>query len=167
MKNFHRWWKGEEGEGIFCDSKSYDCSKTKKPDLRYPFFEDLYTFPKENGNILDITRLLIYTLLLELIFFFRFSMSSGCNIFTNFLITCLFSLVLFLPNGKWWQPSVSLDVMTILESLHILITFCSRSLSETSSQIPDISTVFHLLYCSVFACNFCKAVIWFSRLALT
>ena len=104
--------------------------------------------------------------LLELTFSFRSNMSSECFLFTNFTITQLFSLVLFLPNSKRWQPSRSLDTMTISESFHIPITFCSRSLSETSFKMDDISILFFLLYCSAFACNNSKVVIRFSRLNL-
>ena len=90
-----------------------------------------------------------------------------CFVLTNITITLLFLLILFLPNDNRWQPSISLDVMTISESLHISITFSSRSLSKTSFEIPDISTLFLLLYCTAFACNSSKVVIHFSRLELT
>ena len=109
----------------------------------------------------------MYTLLLELIDFFECNISSKFFIFTNLTVTGLLSVVLLHPKGKHWQPSISAVFIILLEFLQISITLFSRSSSGILFEIPDISTLFLLLYCSALACNFSWLMIWFSRLTLT
>ena len=108
----------------------------------------------------------MYTLLFELIDFFERNISSECFLFTNLTIAPLLSVVLLRPRGKQWQSSISAGFFT-LEFLQISITWFSRSSLGILFKIPDISTLFLLLYCSAFVCNFSRLTIRFSRLTLT
>ena len=108
------------------------------------------------------------TLLFELIDFFERNISSKCFLFTNLTITRLLSVVLLRPRGKRWrQPSISAEFIIMLEFLQLSITWFSRSSSGILFKIPDISTLFLLLYCPALACNFSRLTIRFSRLTLT
>ena len=109
----------------------------------------------------------MYTLLFELIDFLERNINSEYFLFTNLTIMPLFSVVLLRPWGKWWQPSISAGFIIMLEFLQISITLFSRSSSGISFKIPDISTLFLLLYCSALARNFSRLTIQFCRLMLT
>ena len=88
--------------------------------------------------------------------FLCWSIASECFLLTNITITRLVVLVAFLPRDSVWQPSMSEVFMSIPESLQILITV-SWFWSEASFEIPDISTLLCLLYCSLclFYCSLC------------
>ena len=85
----------------------------------------------------------------------------------NLTIIRLLSVVLLRPRGKRWQPSISAGFIKMLAFLRNLMTWFSRSSSGISFEIPDISRLFLLLYCSALACNFSRLTNRFSRLTLT
>ena len=138
----------------------------KKPGLLCLSFADVCIFPKCNGNKDIYNEWLMYTLLFELIDFFKCNISLECFLFANLTFTCLLSVVLLYPWGRWWQPLISAGFI-MLEFLQIFITLFSRSSSGILLEISDISTLFLLLYCSALACNFSRLMIQFPRLTLT
>ena len=58
---------------------------------------------------------------------------------------------LLLISGNRWQPSISMCPISIPESLQISVTLYYRLLCRILWRIPEISTLFLLLYCLVFA----------------
>ena len=62
---------------------------------------------------------------------------------------------------------MSKRLTSILESLQIQIMVPSRFWPETSLEIPDISTLLCLLYCSDFDCCFSRFIILFWRFWFT
>ena len=99
--------------------------------------------------------------------FLRWSIALECFLFIYLIITCLVVLVAFLPSGSLWQPSMSKRLISIPESLQIPMTVYSRFWSEISLEIPDISTLLRLLYCSDFDCCSSGFIILFWRFWLT
>ena len=98
--------------------------------------------------------------------FFNRSTSSECFLLTNLTITRLVPPALFLLSGNRWQPSISMCPISIPASLQISITLSSR-LFRISWGIPEISTLFLLLYCSTFAWLFSISVTPFWSKLLT
>ena len=88
--------------------------------------------------------------LLPLINFLSFNRASECFRLTNLTIALLSCPLLFLESESLWQPWISFRFISTPESLPILITVFSRSLSGMLFGIHDIFTLFLRLYCSSF-----------------
>ena len=88
------------------------------------------------------------TLLCEFIDLFKRSLAFECFLLTNLTITRFLLLVLTRAYG----------FKSIPDSLQMPITFFSRFSSDTLLEVPDISTLFLLLYCSFFCCCFSSSV---------
>ena len=95
--------------------------------------------------------------------FLHWSIVSERFLSTNLAITRLVLLIAFLPNDSLWQPSTFKGFTLILESLQIPITVSSRFWSEVLLEIPDMSTLFGLFYCSDLNCCFSRFTILFWR----
>ena len=69
-----------------------------------------------------------------------------------------FAIAYVRPDGSLYHASTSQAFKSIPASLQMPITFPSRFLSEPSLEIPDISTLFLLLYYSITTCCFSSSV---------
>ena len=122
---------------IFSNPYRDNGSKTKylvKPTFSLHFFA--LSPQKHNEWLTNTLRFL-------LISFLCWSIASEWHFLTNYTSIFLMMLVAFLPSGSLWQLSISKAFTSVLESLPILLLIISSIFwSETSFQIPDISTFY-------------------------